>query len=86
MLGCLSMLTVVGVAIAAGLGHFSFWWVILPAFLAASFQLSNGPSFGTILQANQEGRLGVFPTMLAMQLLVWMALSGLIFWIASFFR
>jgi hypothetical protein len=83
MLGCLSMLSVVATAIGAGLGKFSFWWVLIPVFLAGSFALSNGPAFYRIVQANQQGRLGVFPIMLGTQLLFWLIVAGAVFWLTT---
>jgi hypothetical protein len=57
-----------GTAVAAGLGYFSFWWTLIPAFFAGSFALFNGPGYDTIMRANREGRTGVFPTMLAVSI------------------
>ena len=64
VLGCLSTLALFGVAIAAGLGHFSFWWAAIPAFFAGSFMLSNGPHYGSIIEANRRGQVWYFPMML----------------------
>jgi hypothetical protein len=86
MFGCLSQIAVVGTAIAAGLDKLSFWWVLIPVFLAASLQLSNGPGFDTIIRANQEGRLGYFPTVLGVQCVVWLAVAGAIYWVTGAVR
>ncbi|HSX57163.1 MAG TPA: hypothetical protein VLG14_17795 [Sphingomonas sp.] len=80
--GCLFLVTTFITAALAGIGHFSFWWSLLPAFLSGSFYLADGPSYGTILRANQEGRLTVFPMMLAFSMLAPMAMAGGIYWIA----
>lgn len=82
-LGCLSQFAVIATAIAAGLGYFSFWWALIPAFFAGSFQISNGPGFGVVLKANEEGRVGVFPMMLMTNILAWLAAAGAIYWITS---
>lgn len=79
MLERLSKIAVVAVAIAAGLSKLSFWWVLIPVFVAASFTLSNGPWFDRIVQANQEGRLSVFPTALATQSVVQMAIAAIVY-------
>ena len=81
MLGCLSTIVSLGVAIAAGLGHFSFWRVLIPSFLAGAFALSNGPHYGAILQANEEGRLSVFPMALAGTVGVSLAIAGVAYWV-----
>jgi hypothetical protein len=65
------------------LGKFSFWWAAIPAFIAASFTLANGPSYGMIIRANEEGRLGVFPTMLTIQSGVFLAIAAATYWITS---
>ena len=83
-LGCLSQLATLGAAIAAGLGSFSFWWVLIPAFLAGSLQLSNGPGFATVERANKAGRLSVFPMLLLANILPWLAVAGVAYWAAKF--
>jgi hypothetical protein len=83
MLGCLSTLALVAAAIGAGLGHYSFWWTLLPGFLAGSLSLSNGPAYSTIVRANEEGRLGVFPVALAFSIAVHLALAGAAYWITT---
>lgn len=79
MLGALSKLAVIAVAVAAGLSKLSFWWVLIPVFLAASFALANGPWYDRIVQANQEGRLTVFPVALGTQAVVQLALAAVVF-------
>jgi hypothetical protein len=86
LLGCLSTLALLATAVAAGLGKLSFWWVLLPAFVAGSFALSNGPHHSSIIEANRRGQLAVFPTMLTISVLSHVALAGVVFWIASFWR
>lgn len=83
MLGCLTLIATIIMAVAAGLGHFSFWWVLLPAFPAASLNIANGPGFAIVMRANEEGRLGVFPMMLATHLVSILAVAGVAFWITS---
>ena len=73
-------------AIAAGLGHFSFWWVLIPIVVAGSFQLSNGPGFGIAMTANREGRLGVFPKLLLFNILPWLAIAGVAYWVSAALR
>ena len=72
-------MAVVAVAVAAGLSKLSFWWVLIPVFLAASFVLSNGPWYDRIVQANQEGRLTVFPMALATQAVIQLVLAAIVF-------
>ena len=83
MFGLASKIIVLLAAIAAGMGYFSFWWTLLPIFLAGSFSLSNGPHLSNILDANRQGRLGVFPMLLAMSMLPWLFVGGVAFWITS---
>jgi hypothetical protein len=39
MLGCIFTVVAIATAIAAGLGNFSFWWALIPAFIAGGFYL-----------------------------------------------
>lgn len=48
-------------ALAAELGDFSFWWTVIPAFLAGSFSVSNRPGFDIAVRANKGARLDVSP-------------------------
>jgi hypothetical protein len=82
-LGCLFQFATLGTAIAAGLGYFSFWWALIPAFIAGSFSLSNGPHYKRVIEANQAGRTGFSPLMLAASILPLAALAGVAFWITS---
>lgn len=83
MLGCLSILAVIATAVGAGLGKYSFWWVLVPVFFAGSFSLSNGPGYHLVMQANREGRLGLFPRMLAFHIVVQLAVAGALFWVTN---
>jgi hypothetical protein len=83
MFGCLSQVAVLASAIAAALGYFSFWWVAIPVFLAGSFQISNGPGFDVVMDANRQGRFGVFPMMLVGNILPWLAVAGVAYWITK---
>ena len=83
MLGCLSQAAVVATASLAGLGYFSFWWILLPVFFAGSFEISNGPGFDIVMENNRKGKLGVFPMLLAGQMLLWLAVAGTTYWIAK---
>lgn len=82
-LGCLSQIAVVAVAIAAGVYSLSFWWTLIPAFLAGSFQLSNGPGYDLVIRANREGRLGTFPMLLLVNITPWVLIAGIVFWITT---
>lgn len=75
-LGSLATLITLGVAIAAGLDKFSFWWVLIPAFFAGSLALSNGPHFAAVLDANRRGSLTLFPMLLAIYCGGMIALGG----------
>ena len=79
MIGCISVLAVIAAAIAAGFDYFSFWWVAIPAFVAGAFSISNGPGYSFVMRANEEGRLSVFPLMLATRTLAHFALGGAAF-------
>lgn len=82
MLGCLSIIASIITAVAAGLGYFSFWWSLIPAFLAGSFALANSPGHhAAIVRANQEGRLSVFPIALLSTTGMMLAICGVAFWI-----
>lgn len=65
MLQMISVLAWIAVAILAGLGKFSFWWVLIPAFFAGAFGLSNGPHYSTVVEANRRGNAWLFPMQLA---------------------
>ena len=82
-LGCLSQIAVIATAILAGLGYFSFWWVAVPAFLAGSFQISNGPWYDLVMTANRDGRFNVFPIMLIVNILPWIIVAGIAYWITA---
>lgn len=82
-LGCFSQIATLTTAIAVGLGYFSFWWMLIPAFLTGSLSISNGPGFDIVMRANQEGRLSVFPMMIVAHILPWLALSGVIYWVTT---
>jgi len=82
-LGCFAQVATLATAILAGLGHFSFWWTLIPAFLAGSFQVSNGPGFDIVMTANRDGRLSVFPRLLFFNVLPWLALAGIVYWITA---
>jgi hypothetical protein len=81
-LGRIFQLVVVVTAIAAGLGYFSFFWTLIPVFVAGSLAVSNGPGFDVVIQANQDGRLGVMPLMILRRMLPWLAVAGIVYWIA----
>ena len=81
----ISKLTLVAVAIAAGLGYFSFWWTIIPAFLGGSFTLANSNQYNRIVEANMQGNVTYFPKMLAIQFAGLMIPAAICFWIARFF-
>lgn len=81
-LGCLSTLATLATAVTAGLDYISFWWVLLPAFFAGSFSLSNGPHYAQIIEANRQGRLGFFPMMLAISIGSYVIGSAAIYWLA----
>jgi hypothetical protein len=83
MLSIFARIAVVATAISAGLGYFSFWWILLPAFLAGSLSLANGPGYDLAISANRQGRLGVFPRLLAVSTLPWLIVAGVFFWISA---
>jgi hypothetical protein len=83
MFGLASKILVPIVSIAAGMGYFSFWWGLIPVFLAGAFSLSNGPHYDAIIAANQAGHLSLFPKLLVIALLPWLVIGAILFWIAS---
>ena len=82
LLGCLSQIATLVTAIGAGLGKLSFWWIRIPAFLAGSFEISNGPLFDRVIVANKEGRLWFFPAMLVVNVLPWIGIGAAAFWVS----
>lgn len=84
-LGCLAQVAVLAVAIMTAVFGYSFWWALIPAFAAGSLQISNGPDFDIVERANREGRLGVFPFLLLTNILPWLAVAGVAFWITAHF-
>ena len=83
LFGRISQISVLIIAIFAGLDYFSFWWTLIPVFLAGSLSLSNGPGYERVRQANEEGRIGVFPAMLASHILPWLIVGAIVYWITS---
>jgi hypothetical protein len=83
MFGCFSQVAVLFTAMAAGAGYFSFWWALIPAFFAGSLAVSNGPGFDIVMSANREGRLGVFPRVLALSFLPWLIVAGAVYWVTA---
>lgn len=83
LFGCIFQIAMLATAILAGLGNFSFWWTLIPAFFAASLSISNGPGFDLVIHANQEGRLAVLPRLLIFNILPWLALAGAAYGITS---
>ncbi|KLE32609.1 hypothetical protein AAW01_00635 [Aurantiacibacter gangjinensis] len=81
MLGCLTQLATIAAAIAAGLGYFSFWWVLIPAFFAGSFGVSNGPHYSRVIEANARGDLVTFPLTLATYIASTLVVAGIAYWI-----
>jgi hypothetical protein len=84
-LGCLAQIAVIAVAIMTAVFDYSFWWDLIPAFAAGSLQISNGPGFDIVERANREGRLGVFPFLLLTNILPWLAVAGVVYWITAHF-
>jgi hypothetical protein len=85
MLGTLAALAVVVVSILAGVGTFSFWWVLIPAFFAGSLSLSNGRHYAGVIEANRRGSLTHFPVMLAIYVSSYVVLAGIVYWPAGLF-
>jgi len=81
----ISFVALIGVAIASGYGGISWAWMIIPAFFYASLNISNGPAYDAVMRANTEGRLSVFPIILACQMLVALLVGFLVRWLASLF-
>lgn len=81
-LGSLATLTTFGMAIAAGLSVFSFWWTLIPAFISGSLAVANGPGYDIVMQANREGRLSVMPRMIGVAMGARLATGGALYWVA----
>lgn len=82
-LGCISLLSTIALGAAAGAWEWSFWWAVLAALVAGSFSVSNGPSYDLVITANNEGRFGVMPRMIAIHTVAPLALAGFAFWAFS---
>lgn len=54
------------IALAAYLGATdgNLRWLLLSSLVVGSFKVASGPSYDLVIQANAEGRLGVFPRLL----------------------
>lgn len=85
MFGCLWALAMLATAVAAGLGKVSFWWTLLPAFLAGSFNIANSHMYGRVLEANATGDLKLFPRVLGLTVGSYMVVAAVIYWIAGRF-
>lgn len=86
MLGIISKLVVFAMSIAAGLGAFSFWWVLIPVFFAGSLGLSNSHHYDSVMTANQRGSVTFMPLMLSIYCGGALALGGITYWITTWFR
>lgn len=84
-LGFLSTVAVIAVAIFAGLGKFSFWWVLIPAFFAGSLSLSNSRHYSGVIEANKRGNLTTFPMLLAIYCAGELVLAGVTYWLTGLF-
>lgn len=85
MLQAISTIAWFAVAVASGPLEWSFWWVALAAFFAGSMHLANGPGYELVVTANREGRLSVFPRLLAVHVLIYVAIGAVIRLIAGAF-
>ena len=87
MLGCLSIIASISSAILAGLGYYSFWWTVIPAFFAGAFALSNSPGhYAAIIRANERGNIWLFPVSLSLSVGTMLAVAGVVFWATSLLR
>ena len=84
-LEAISKIVLVAVAIAAGLGYFSFWWTTIPAFFGGSFALANSNQYHRIVAANEQGNMTYFPTMLGIQFAGLMVAAAICYWVAGLF-
>lgn len=85
-LGCLSHLAVVATAVAAGLGYFSFWWALIPAFVAGGFSLSNHPpSYSRIMASYERREWATFPSMLVMAVGMSLAVAAVVYWSTRYY-
>ena len=64
-------------SIWSGWTHNSFWWVLIPGFIAGSFSLANSRHYESVVQANLRGVLWYFPTMLAIHTAGKLVFAGL---------
>lgn len=84
MLGCAADIGMIALAFLAGSKGFSLWWAMIVAFVAGSLALSNGPAYDFVVRANEEGRLKVFPSLLAANVLPRMILCGVVFYVTRY--
>ena len=76
----IATLAVYAVAVLAGLEKFSFWWVLIPVFMAASFMVSNR-YYDTVRRANEAGHLSVMPTLIGATGFGYLVTAGIVYWI-----
>lgn len=86
MFGCLFIVVSIGAAMAAGLGVMSFWWTLIPTFIAASLAVSNNDAqFARVVEANEQGRLHVMPLYIGSAWATMLVISGVAYGIAMLF-
>lgn len=72
-----------GTAIWSGTTQSSIWWLLLPAFLWASLNVSNH-SYNMVMTANREGRLSVMPRLIGCNLVLAMSFALAVRWFTGF--
>ena len=84
MMGCAADIGMIVLAALAGTKGISLWWAMIVAFIAGSLALSNGPAYDLVVRANEEGRLKVFPSLLAANVVPRMMLCGVVYYLSKY--
>ncbi|MGV2495043.1 hypothetical protein [Pelagerythrobacter aerophilus] len=79
----LAAVGVVVLAVLAGLGYLSFWWVLIPAFFAGSLSLSNGHHYAAVMEANRRGSVTLFPLLLTIYCGGYIFFAALVYWLTG---
>jgi hypothetical protein len=74
----IATLAVYAFAVLAGLGRLSFWWVLIPTFVAASLMVSNR-YYETVRRANEAGHLSVMPKLIGATGLGYLVTAGIVY-------
>lgn len=80
LLETIAIIATLALGAASGAWGWSFWWAVGAAFLAASFHITNGPTYDRVMTANREGRFHVMPLMIGVGMVPLLLVSGCARW------